>query len=225
MLTVSNLCRAFASQVVFDHANWAVADRERVALVGANGSGKSTLLRMIAGLDEADDGVISVPRGSSIGYLPQEGLTSSGRTVLEEALGAFADIMAVERECRALEDALTHCPADDPRHDEVLAAYSRARARWDVEGCYDYESQAEQVLVGLGFANSDFGRDTGEFSGGWQMRLALATLLLRKPNVLLLDEPTNHLDLEARNWLESFLVDYPYTVILVAHDRYFLDVT
>jgi ATP-binding cassette subfamily F protein 3 len=225
VLSISNLCRQFGSQVVFDHANMTVTERERVALVGANGSGKSTLLRLIAGLDEADDGVISLPRGWVVGYLPQDGITTSGRSVMAEALDAFADVLALEQECRRLEEALAQTPADAAGHDDLLARYGDARARWDVEGSYDYESQAERVLLGLGFTLADFGRDAGEFSGGWQMRLALAKLLLRRPNVLLLDEPTNHLDLEARNWLEEFLVAYPHTVILVAHDRYFLDVT
>ena len=225
MLSISNLCRRFGSQVVFDHASWTVTERERVALVGANGSGKSTLLRMIAGLDEPDDGTISLPRGWAVGYLPQDGISATGRTVMEEALGAFADVLALERECRDLEEALAHAPSSGTTHDDLLARYTDARARWDVHGSYDCESQAERVLLGLGFTTADFTRDAGEFSGGWQMRLALATLLLRRPNVLLLDEPTNHLDLEARNWLEEFLVAYPHTVILVAHDRYFLDVT
>ena len=225
MLSIANLTRRFGSQLVFDRASLTVNERERVALVGANGSGKSTLLRMIAGLDEPDDGAISVPRGWTVGYLPQDGLTASGRTVLAEALDAFAAVFALERECRALEEALARTPADDPEHARLLAAYGDARARWDVHGAYDCESQAERVLLGLGFTTADFTRDTGEFSGGWQMRLALAKLLLRQPNVLLLDEPTNHLDLEARNWLEEFLVAYPHTVLLVAHDRYFLDVT
>ncbi|MEO8604862.1 MAG: ABC-F family ATP-binding cassette domain-containing protein [bacterium] len=225
MLSVSNLCRRFGSQVVFNRAAWTVSERERVALVGANGSGKSTLLRMIAGIEEADDGIISMPRGWTVGYLPQDGLTVTGRTVLAEALEAFAQVFALERECRELEERLAESAADDPDHDALLAAYTDARTRWDVEGCYDCESQAERVLLGLGFTPDDFTRATGEFSGGWQMRLALAKLLLSRPNVLLLDEPTNHLDLEARNWLEGFLVDYPHTVVLVAHDRYFLDVT
>jgi ATP-binding cassette subfamily F protein 3 len=225
VLTITNLHRAFGRQVLFDGANWAVGERDRVALVGANGSGKSTLLRMIAGLEEPDNGVIVIPKGSSVGYLPQDGLSAAGRSVRAAALEAFADQLALERECRDLEAALADTPAEHPKHDALLAAYTRARGRWDAEGSYDYESQAEQVLTGLGFSTNDFERDVGEFSGGWQMRLALAQLLLRRPNVLLLDEPTNHLDLEARNWLESFLIDYPYTVILVAHDRYFLDVT
>jgi ATP-binding cassette subfamily F protein 3 len=225
VLTVTNLHRAFGSQVLFAGASWSVGDRDRVALVGANGSGKTTLLRMIAGLEEPDGGVISLPRNATVGYLPQDGITSAGRTVLEEALDAFADVFTLERQCRDLEHALAETAADDPAHLDLLAEYTRVRARWDAEGCYDCERRAEQVLVGLGFAQADFGRDAGEFSGGWQMRLALAKLLLRQPNVLLLDEPTNYLDLEARNWLEEFLVAYPFTVILVAHDRYFLDVT
>ncbi len=225
MLSITNLCRRFGRQAVFDRASWTVTNRERVALVGANGSGKSTLLRMVAGIEEPDDGVISLPRGWTVGYLPQDGLTAGGRTVLAEALDAFATVFALERHCRELEEALAHTPADHPEHDQLLATYSEARTRWDVEGSYDCESQTERVLLGLGFTTRDFTRDASEFSGGWQMRLALARLLLRRPDVLLLDEPTNHLDLEARNWLEGFLVDYPHTVILVAHDRYFLDVT
>ncbi|OFV89475.1 MAG: hypothetical protein A3J75_00090 [Acidobacteria bacterium RBG_16_68_9] len=225
MLTITNLCRSFAGQVVFDHASWFIPTGARVGLVGANGSGKTTLLRMIAGGDEPDAGTIATPKGTTIGYLPQEVIGVSGRTVLNEALEAFADTLALERECRGLENALSDSDPDDPAHERLLAAYTRARERWDVEGCYDSESQARTVLCGLGFRPADLSRDAGEFSGGWQMRLALAKLLLGRPTLLLLDEPTNHLDLEARNWLEAFLSDYPHTVILVAHDRYFLDVT
>src|SRR5262245_23766194 len=225
MLTVTNLRRAFGRQIVFDGASWSVGDRERVALVGANGSGKTTLLRMIAGLEEPDDGAISLSKGSTVGYLPQDGLATAGRSVRAEALQAFAEQLALEHECRSLEDALAQTPAEHPEHDALLAAYTRARGRWDAEGSYDYESQAEQVLAGLGFSIADLDRDTAEFSGGWQMRIALAKLLLQRPTVLLLDEPTNHLDLEARNWLEGFLIEYPFSVVLVAHDRHFLDVT
>jgi ATP-binding cassette subfamily F protein 3 len=225
VLTLSNLRRSFGAQTVFENASWFVPPRSRVGLVGANGSGKSTLLKLIAGLDVPDEGTIVTPKGTTIGYLPQEVLGVSGRSVLDEALDAFAPVLELAEECRRLEEALADSPADDPEHDALMEAYTRARERWDHEGSYDHESQAQAVLSGLGFRHSDFGRDTGEFSGGWQMRLALAKLLLRGPDLLLLDEPTNHLDLEARNWLEEFLRDYEGTVILVAHDRYFLDVT
>jgi ATP-binding cassette subfamily F protein 3 len=224
VLSISNLTRSFGAQAVFDRATWFVPDGARIGLVGANGSGKSTLLRMIARLEEPDDGEIVTPKGTTVGYLPQDGLATSGRTVLQEGLEAFADVLVLERQCRELEHALAHTDPNEPGYQDILAQYAGARERWDAEGTYDHEAQAEAVLSGLGFGRNDLHRDAGEFSGGWQMRIALAVLLLRRPNLLLLDEPTNHLDLEARNWLEDFLASYPFTVILVAHDRYFMDV-
>ena len=225
MLTVSNLQKSFGGQVVLAGVNWFVPLGGRVALVGANGSGKSTFLRIIAGEVEADGGAISVPKGTTVGYLPQEVMGMSGRTVLAEAMSAFDHVHEIAAECERLEHALADSPADDPEHGALMTAYAAAREAWDTHGAYDLESRAESVLAGLGFTTSDFGRDCAEFSGGWQMRIALATLLLRRPQLLLLDEPTNHLDLEARDWLEAFLREYPFTVILVAHDRYFLDQT
>ncbi len=225
MLTVSQLCRSFGRQTVFDNASWFVGEDDRVALVGANGSGKSTLLRMIAGFEDPDSGTIALARGCTVGYLPQDGISARGRTVIAAALDAFTDLRLLEERCRQLEDNLATADPQGDGYSEILEEYSAARERWDHEGCYDYESRAEAVLEGLGFKTSDFQRDGGEFSGGWQMRIALAVLLLKQPNLLLLDEPTNHLDLEARNWLEEFLCGYPHAVILVAHDRYFLDVT
>jgi ATP-binding cassette, subfamily F, member 3 len=224
VLTISNLRKRYGSQVVLDGLSWFVPPGARVGLVGANGSGKSTLLRVIAGEVEPDDGTVSVPKDCTVGYLPQEVFGLSGHTVLEQALTAFADVRALEAECRRVEHALAEVPVDEPQHDELMATYTRLRSEWDTHGSYDMEAQAERVLAGLGFRTADLGRDCGEFSGGWQMRLALATLLLRRPQLLLLDEPTNHLDIEARNWLEEFLAEYPHTVIVVAHDRYFLDV-
>ncbi len=225
MLTISQLCRSYGHQTVFDNASWFIGENDRVALVGANGSGKSTVLRMIAGLEEPDSGTIALSKGCSVGYLPQDGISASGRTVLEAALGAFKDLRALQVECSRLEQQLGSVDPQSDGYAQILEDYSAAREHWDRDGCYDYESRAEAVLEGLGFKTSDFGRDGGEFSGGWQMRIALAVLLLKQPNILLLDEPTNHLDLEARNWLEEFLCSYPHAVILVAHDRYFLDVT
>ncbi|MFI5366313.1 MAG: ABC-F family ATP-binding cassette domain-containing protein [Candidatus Binatia bacterium] len=224
MLTITSLCKRYGAQLVLDGVNWFVPDGARVGLVGVNGSGKSTLLRMIAGEVEPDDGAIVVPKGTTVGYLAQEVFGISGRTVLEHALSAFAEVRTLEAECRRVEHELADVPADDPRHDALMETYTRLRSEWDTCGSYDMEAQAERVLTGLGFRSIDLQRDCGEFSGGWQMRLALATLLLRRPDLLLLDEPTNHLDIEARNWLEEFLTEYPHTVIVVAHDRYFLDV-
>jgi ATP-binding cassette subfamily F protein 3 len=224
VLTITSLRKRYGSQVVLDGLNWFVPEGARVGLVGANGSGKSTLLRVVAGEVEPDDGIVAVPKDCTVGYLPQEVFGLSGRTVLEQALTAFAEVRALEAECRRVEHELAEVPVDDPRHDELMATYTHLRSEWDTHGSYDMEAQAERVLAGLGFRTSDLQRDCSEFSGGWQMRLALATLLLRRPQLLLLDEPTNHLDIEARTWLEEFLADYPHTVIVVAHDRYFLDV-
>jgi len=225
VLTVSNLSKAFGAQVVLAGVNWFVPAGARVAVVGANGSGKSTFLRIIAGQIEADGGSISLPRGASVGYLPQEVYALRGRTVLAEAMSAFEHLHAMAEACARLEAALAEMPADDPGHDALMAEYALAREAWDTHGSYDLESRAEAVLTGLGFTAEDLHRDCGEFSGGWQMRIALAKLLLEEPHLLLLDEPTNHLDLEARDWLEGFLRTYRYTVLLVAHDRYFLDQT
>jgi ATP-binding cassette subfamily F protein 3 len=225
VLTVTNLQKAFGGQVVLAGVNWFVSSGGRVALVGANGSGKSTFLRMIAGEVEPDGGSINVPKGTVVGYLPQEALGVSGRSVLTETMTAFDHIHRIADECARLEADLAHTSADHPEHDPLMAAYTAARDAWDTHGSYDLENRTEAVLGGLGFSSSDFRRDCGQFSGGWQMRIALAKLLLRQPQLLLLDEPTNHLDLEARDWLEAFLRNYPYTVILVAHDRYFLDQT
>jgi ATP-binding cassette subfamily F protein 3 len=225
MLTVTNLHKRFGAQVILAGVNWFVPRDARVALVGANGSGKSTFLRILAGEVEADNGSVAKAKGTTVGYLPQETLGISGHTVRAEAMTAFEHIHAIADECRRLELALAECASDAPEHEALMRAYTAAREAWDAHGSYDLEQRTESVLAGLGFRPDDFARDCGEFSGGWQMRLALAKLLLRRPHLLLLDEPTNHLDLEARNWLESFLRDYPHTVILVAHDRYFLDQT
>ncbi|MCK6553362.1 ATP-binding cassette domain-containing protein [Candidatus Binatia bacterium] len=225
MLTVSNLSKAFGGQVVLAGVNWFVPAGARVAMVGANGSGKSTFLRIIAGEMEPDGGNFSLPKGATVGYLPQEVYGLAGRTVLAEAMSAFEHVHAIAAACGRIEAALAETGADDPRHEVLMTEYAAAREAWDAHGSYDLESRAEAVLAGLGFTADDLQRDCSEFSGGWQMRIALAKLLLEKPRLLLLDEPTNHLDLEARDWLEGFLRAYPHTVLLVAHDRYFLDQT
>jgi len=224
VLTLAGIKKRYGGQVVLDGVNWFAPDGARVGLVGANGSGKSTLLRMVAGLVEPDDGQVVTPKETTVGYLPQEVFGMSGRSVLQQAMTAFADIHTLADECSQVEHLLAEAPADDPQHDALMERYTRLRNEWDARGSYDTESQARQVLAGLGFRDSDLERDCSEFSGGWQMRIALAILLLQRPHLLLLDEPTNHLDLEARTWLEEFLAKYPYSVIVVAHDRYFLDV-
>src|SRR6185503_20058186 len=198
-------------------------DRERAGLCGPNGAGKTTLLRMMAALDEPDSGAILKPSNLTVGYLPQDGLTHTGRTVFEEAASAFEDLLAIKGEMHALEERLGDPAIPEAEHDAMLARYSDLQDRFRLNDGYDIELKTATVLQGLGFSTADFERPTETFSGGWQMRIALAKLLLKQPDLLLLDEPTNHLDLEARNWLEEYLNAYPHAVILVSHDRFFLD--
>jgi ATP-binding cassette subfamily F protein 3 len=225
MIHLSGAGKGFGSKVLFEDLNWVIGPEERVGLVGANGTGKSTLLKMLAGLEPLDYGSISAAKSVTTGYLPQDGMSLSGRTVLQECLSAFGPLLEIEKEM----ETLTHRMGElDPKSDEyrqVTDRYHRIETEYQCCDGYSLEAQTSAVLNGLGFSTEDANRPTEEFSGGWQMRIALAKLLLIKPNLLLLDEPTNHLDLEARNWLEQYLRDYPGSFVLVSHDRYFLDVT
>ena len=223
MIQLSNLTKSFGDRVLLDDVTWQITDRERVGLCGPNGAGKTTLLRMMAGLDEPDSGAILKPAVLTVGYLPQDGLSHAGRTVFEEASSAFDELLAMKTEMHALEARLGEPSIPEAEHEAMLARYSDLQDRFRHGEGYSVELKTATVLHGLGFKASDFDRSTDMFSGGWQMRIALAKLLLGQPNLLLLDEPTNHLDLEARNWLESYLNAYPYAVILVSHDRFFLD--
>ena len=223
MIQLSELTKTFGDRVLFDHVTWQITDRERVGLCGPNGAGKTTLLKMMAGLDEPDEGAILKPAALTVGYLPQDGLSHAGRTVFEEASSAFGELLAMKAEMHALEERLGDDSIPEAEHEAMLHRYSDLQDHFRIHDGYSIELKTATVLQGLGFKSSDFERPTETFSGGWQMRIALAKLLLGEPNLLLLDEPTNHLDLEARNWLEEYLNAYPYAVILVSHDRFFLD--
>jgi ATP-binding cassette subfamily F protein 3 len=223
MIQLSEITKSFGDRVLLDHVTWQITDRERVGLCGPNGAGKTTLLRMMAGLEEPDAGAIAKPAALTVGYLPQDGLSHSGRSLFDEACLAFAELLEMKAEMHGLEARLGDPSIPEPEHDGMLARYADLQDRFRLSDGYSIELKAATVLQGLGFKTSDFERPTDTFSGGWQMRLALAKLLLGRPNLLLLDEPTNHLDLEARNWLEEYLGEYPHAVILVSHDRFFLD--
>ena len=223
MIQLSEITKSFGDRVLLDHVTWQITARERAGLCGPNGAGKTTLLRMMAGLEEADSGAILKPAALTVGYLPQDGLTHSGRSVFEEASSAFARLLSMKAEMHTLEERLGDPAIPEPEHDAMLARYSDLQDHFRLGGGYEIELRTGTVLQGLGFKPADFERPTETFSGGWQMRIALAKLLLGQPNLLLLDEPTNHLDLEARNWLEGYLNEYPHAVILVSHDRFFLD--
>jgi ATP-binding cassette subfamily F protein 3 len=223
LIQLSELTKSFGDRVLFDHVTWQITDRERVGLCGPNGAGKTTLLRMMAGLDEPDSGGILKPSMLTVGYLPQDGLAHSGRTLIDEATSAFGDLLAMKAEMHSLEERLGDSAIPEAEHDTMLARYSDLQDTFRHRDGYSIELKTATVLQGLGFRTSDFTRPCETFSGGWQMRIALAKLLLGQPGLLLLDEPTNHLDLEARNWLEEYLDAYPHAVILVSHDRFFLD--
>jgi ATP-binding cassette subfamily F protein 3 len=225
MIQLSGAGKRFGHKLLFENVDWLITPRDRVGLVGGNGTGKSTLMKILAGLDTFDYGSISVAKGTTAGYLPQDGLTLSGRTVFAECMEVFSDLHAMERELETLTHRISELDHTGAEYAEVADRYHSLEHEFRTRGGYSIESEVGRVLMGLGFSKEDWERQTDEFSGGWQMRLALAKLLLQKPNLLLLDEPTNHLDLEARNWLEEYLHNYPHAFVLISHDRYFLDVT
>jgi ATP-binding cassette, subfamily F, member 3 len=225
MLSLQNAGKRFGPRTLFLEANWLIRSKERTALVGANGVGKSTLMNILAGLETLDYGVLQQTRGMSLGYLPQEGLSLTGRTVFEECLTVFDPLREMEREVERLAAQMAELDHSGAEYQAVAERYSMLEERYHALDGYALDAQVGAVLAGLGFGKQDWGRQTEEFSGGWQMRIALAKLLLAKPNLLLLDEPTNHLDLETRNWLEEYLNHYPFGYVLISHDRYFLDVT
>jgi ATP-binding cassette subfamily F protein 3 len=223
VIQLSDLTKSFGDRTLLDHVTWQIGDGDRVGLCGPNGAGKTTLLKMLAGFDEPDTGNIIKPATLTIGYLPQDGLTHSGRTVFEEVSTAFQPLLDMQREMAEIERRLGDDSVPPSEHDPMLVRYSELQDRFRLDEGYSMDLRIATVLRGLGFTPDDNDRPAETFSGGWQMRIALAKLLLGRPSLLLLDEPTNHLDLEARNWLEEYLGAYPYAVILVSHDRYFLD--
>jgi len=221
IITVDHVTKSIGERVLFADAFLRVGARERIALVGANGAGKTTLLEIIAGEDQGDSGQIIRAKETTVGYLRQEAIEMKGRSVLEEVLTVAAGVRGLEHRIEVLERDLATVEPDEV--EALLAEYGRLRDRYEHLGGYTVEAEARTVLTGLGFKERDMGRDVAEFSGGWLMRVALAKLLLGEPDLLLLDEPTNHLDLESVTWLEGFLKAYEGAVILVSHDRAFMD--
>ena len=225
MIKLVNVTVSFGGEPILDDVSWMLGDNDHVGLVGENGSGKTTLLKVMAREMEPELGETELPRGQSVGYLPQQGIVHAGNTLDQEIRKALAPILGLEQECKKIEQEL-----DDPSlsHEEQQKRISRMTGLMDqfrLRGGYELEPRIARVLKGLGFKESEREKPVESFSGGWQMRIALAKLLLSEPQILLLDEPTNHLDLDARNWLEEFLRAYPYSYLIVSHDRWFLDVS
>ena len=218
MLQLRDIEKEYGGRRLLDRVSWHVQPGARIGLCGANGSGKTTLLRLLSGQIESDAGSVQVARGTTFGYLPQDGLTHAGQSLFAEVRSGFAELTAIEAELGQLE-TLVEAGADE----KTLSRYAELQEIFQLRGGLTIDAGTSRVLKGLGFAESDFDRPCEEFSGGWQMRIALARLLVGQPTLLLLDEPTNHLDLPARDWLEAYLRAYPFGVILVSHDRWFLE--
>lgn len=224
MLSVENLRVEFGVRPLFSDVSFVVGDKERIALVGKNGAGKSTMLKIIAGLQQPTSGIVSVAKEMTIGYLPQVMKLSDTKTVREETELAFAEIHRIQDEVDSLNNQLAErSDYESEEYHDLIERFTRESERFQMMGGTNYQAELEQTLIGLGFRRSDFERSTSEFSGGWRMRIELAKLLLQHPDVLLLDEPTNHLDIESIQWLEDFLTRRSNSVILVSHDRAFIN--
>lgn len=224
MLSVENLTVEFGGFTLLDRISFVLNKNERIALAGKNGAGKSTLLKIMAGLQQPSGGVVSLPKGASIGYLPQQMKLSDNRTVREEASLAFEYLQKMERELEHLhKEMFERSDYESESYQAIIERATDLQELLQMSGIHNFEAEVEKTLIGLGFLRTDFDRPTREFSGGWRMRIELAKLLLQAPDILLLDEPTNHLDIESIQWLESFLTTQSNAVMLVSHDRAFLD--
>ncbi len=222
MLSLDNISRSFGGRKILAEVSWSMADNGRVGLVGLNGAGKSTLMKIIAGETEPDSGRVTLPQRARVAYLHQDAPEMGGRSLLEETLSALTRLQELDARRRELEKILASEPSG-PAHDAALGELGEVLSELEHSDFYGAESRAEAVLFGLGFTAADLGRDVAEFSGGVRMRVALAKMLLDQPDFMMLDEPTNHLDIEARNWLEEYLGSYRGGIMVVSHDRYFLD--
>ena len=224
MISVDGLTVEFGGSALFSDISFVINEKDRIALMGKNGAGKSTLLKILAGVREPTRGKVSAPKDAVIAYLPQHLMTEDGRTVFEETAQAFAHLHEMEAEIAALNKELEiRTDYESDSYMELIERVSTLSEKFYSIEEINYDADIEKTLLGLGFTREDFTRQTGEFSGGWRMRIELAKLLLKKPDVLLLDEPTNHLDIESIQWLEDFLIENGQTVIVISHDRAFVD--
>lgn len=224
MISVDGLTVEFGGSALFSDVSFVINEKDRIALMGKNGAGKSTLLKILAGVREPSRGKVSAPKDTVIAYLPQHLMTEDGRTVFEETAQAFAHLHEMEAEIAELNKQLeTRTDYESDSYMELIERVSTLSEKFYSIEEINYDADIEKTLLGLGFKREDFDRQTSEFSGGWRMRIELAKLLLKKPDVLLLDEPTNHLDIESIQWLEDFLIDNGQTVVVISHDRAFVD--
>lgn len=224
MISINGVTVEFGATPLFDNISYIINKRDRIALVGRNGAGKSTMLKIIAGVQVPTNGNVSIPRGITVGYLPQHMPVSDTQTLLKETEMAFVEIFEMQKHIDELNIALAErTDYESKEYNDIIEELSIANEHMAIMGAMNYQAEIEKTLLGLGFVREDFNRPTSEFSGGWRMRIELAKILLRRPDLLLLDEPTNHLDIESIQWLENFLATSGSTVMLVSHDRAFID--
>lgn len=224
MISIDALGVDFSGKTLFSDVSFVINENDKIALMGKNGAGKSTLLKILAGINKPTSGNISAPKDFIISYLPQHLLTEDNATVFEETSKAFASIFAMRDEIEALNTELTvRTDYDSDDYYKIIEKVSELSEKYYSIEEINYEAEVEKVLIGMGFLRSDFTRPTSEFSGGWRMRIELAKILLQKPDLILLDEPTNHMDIESIQWLEDFLVNSAKAVVVISHDRTFVN--
>ncbi|CAA6680206.1 MULTISPECIES: ABC-F family ATP-binding cassette domain-containing protein [unclassified Lentimonas] len=223
MITINQVYHNFGKKVLFNKINTVIGARDRIALIGSNGSGKTTLLRMLMNELEPEEGSIDKPDYVSVGYLPQDGISVSGKTLFKEAESAFGDVLELQKKVEQAEEEMVEMDTSEDAYYDLIDQIGEWEQQLEDHEPHKMKSRVEKILMGMGFKATDFDRDTGEFSGGWQMRIALAKLLLQNPSLIILDEPTNHLDIVSQNWVEQYLKHYQGSLIVISHDRAFLD--
>ena len=223
MITINQVTHNFGKKVLFNKINCVINAHDRIALVGSNGSGKTTLLRMLMGELDSDGGSVDKAGYVSVGYLPQDGISVSGKTLFAEAESAFSDILGLQKNLEKAEEEMLEMDTSADEYYDLIDLMGEWEQQLEDHEPAKMKSRIERILLGMGFKESDFERDTGEFSGGWQMRIALAKLLLQNPSLIILDEPTNHLDIVSQHWVEQYLKHYQGALIVISHDRAFLD--
>ena len=224
MISIEGLKVEFGATPLFQDVSFVINKKDRIALVGKNGAGKSTMLKILAGIQHPTEGTVAVQRGVTVGYLPQVMVLSDTRTVMAEAETAFSHIFEMQKNLERMNQELAErTDYESEEYHALIDRFTHENDRFLMMGGTNYKGEIERTLMGLGFSRADFDRPTSEFSGGWRMRIELAKILLGRPDVLLLDEPTNHLDIESIQWLENFLKTSPGAVVLVSHDRAFIN--